>query len=92
MRLSKRSSLFSSSLNCVIHINVINIIILWGRARVFTNLYQEYKANFSQFKTETKTLKRKKGTRSRHGHKYSKCKKCLSMMMLICIKQHLSDI
>ena len=26
--------------------------------------------------------------RSRHGHKYSKHKKCLSMMMLICIKQH----
>ena len=24
--------------------------------------------------------------RSRHGHKYSKYKKCLSMVMLICIK------
>ena len=23
--------------------------------------------------------------RSRHGHKYSKYKKCLSMMMLVCI-------
>ena len=61
MRLSKRSTLFSSSLNCVIHINVINMIILWGRDRVFTSLYQECKANFSQFKTETKSLKRKKG-------------------------------
>ena len=30
--------------------------------------------------------------RSSHGHKYSKHKKCLSMMMLICIKQHLSNI
>ena len=30
--------------------------------------------------------------RSRHEHKYSKCKKFLSMMMLICIKQHLSNI
>ena len=30
--------------------------------------------------------------RPRHGHKYSKYKKCLSMMMLICIKQHLSHI
>ena len=30
--------------------------------------------------------------RSRNGHKYSKYKKCLSMMMLICIKQHLSNI
>ena len=27
-----------------------------------------------------------------HGHKYSKYKKCLSMIMLICIKQHLSNI
>ena len=31
-------------------------------------------------------------SRSRHGHKYSKYKKCLSVMMLICIKQHLSNI
>ena len=30
--------------------------------------------------------------RSRHGHKYSKYKKCLSMMMLVYIKQHLSNI
>ena len=30
---------------------------------------------------------------SRHGHKFSKYKKCLSMMMLIiCIKEHLSNI
>ena len=30
--------------------------------------------------------------RSRHGHIYSKYKKCLSKMMLICIKKHLSNI
>ena len=30
--------------------------------------------------------------RSRHGHKYSKYKKYLTMMMLICIKQHPSNI
>ena len=30
--------------------------------------------------------------RSRHGPKYGKYKKCLSMMRLICIKQHLSNI
>ena len=30
--------------------------------------------------------------KSRHGHKYSKYGKCLSMMMLISTKQHLSDI
>ena len=30
--------------------------------------------------------------RYRRGHKYSKYKKCLTMMMLICIRQHLSNI
>ena len=30
--------------------------------------------------------------RSGHGHKYSKYKKFLNMMMLICIMQHLSNI
>ena len=28
----------------------------------------------------------------RHGHKYTKYKICLSIMMVICIKQHLSNI
>ena len=31
-------------------------------------------------------------SRFRHGHKYSTYKKCLRIMMLICIKQHLSYI
>ena len=33
--------------------------------------------------------------RSRHGHKYSKCTKCLTMMMMLtqsCIKQHRGNI
>ena len=30
--------------------------------------------------------------RSTHGHKYSKYEKCLTVMLLICIKQHLSNI
>ena len=29
--------------------------------------------------------------RPRHGHKYSKYKKCLNLMMLIYIKQHLRN-
>ena len=29
---------------------------------------------------------------TRHGHKYRKYKTCLSIMMLICIKQQLSKI
>ena len=30
--------------------------------------------------------------RSRHGHRYSKYKKCLTMIMFICSRQHLSNI
>ena len=30
--------------------------------------------------------------KSRHGQKYSKSKNCLTIMMLICIKQQLSNI
>ena len=30
--------------------------------------------------------------RSRHGHKYTKYKKCLNIMVVECIKQHLSNI
>ena len=30
--------------------------------------------------------------RSGHGHKYTKCKMCLSMMMIVYPKQHLSNI
>ena len=28
-------------------------------------------------------------TRPRHGYEYTKCKKCLSMMMVMCDKQYL---
>ena len=31
-------------------------------------------------------------TRLRHGYKYTKYKMCLSMMMVMCNKQHLSNI
>ena len=31
-------------------------------------------------------------TRPRHGHKYTKYKMCLSIMLVICIKQHLGNI
>ena len=30
-------------------------------------------------------------TRSRHGYRYTKYKMCLSMMMFMCNKQHLSN-
>ena len=30
--------------------------------------------------------------KSRNGHEYTENEKCLSMMMLLCIKQHLSNI
>ena len=31
-------------------------------------------------------------TRLRHGHKYTKCKMCLNIMMAMCSKQHVSNI
>ena len=31
-------------------------------------------------------------SRPRHGHKYTKYKTCLSIMMVVCINQHLSNI
>ena len=30
--------------------------------------------------------------RRRHGHKYTKYKTCIGIMIVICIKQHLSNI
>ena len=38
------------------------------------------------------TLKMKNRPRSRHEHKYNKYKMCLSLMMVICIKQHLRNM
>ena len=31
-------------------------------------------------------------SRPRHGHKYTKYKMCPSVMMVICIKQHISNM
>ena len=47
-----------------------------------------------KFAQPSKSLKIfKHDSRSRHGHKYSQYKKCLSIiMMFICINQHLSNI
>ena len=48
-----------------------------------------------KMKTKMKLDSRKYGIsrlRRRHGHRYSKYRKHLSMMMLLCIKQHLSNI
>ena len=48
-----------------------------------------------KLKTKIKIDSRKYGInrpRCRYGHKYSKYAKRLSMMMLICVKQHLSNI
>ena len=43
-------------------------------------------------KNKEKKMDMKIKPRSRHGHKYNINKKCLSKMMLIFIKQHLSNI
>ena len=41
---------------------------------------------------KNKEKNRKTRTSVRHGQKYTKCKMCLSMMMVMCNKQHLSNI
>ena len=46
-----------------------------------------YTINYNENEDENE----KRPHRSRHEHKCSKCKKCFSMMMLICIKQHLNN-
>ena len=48
--------------------------------------------NHSENEAENEKKKIINRPRSRHGHKYSKYKKCLIMTMLICIKQHFSNI
>ena len=46
-----------------------------------------------KMKMDSRSQKNNIGSpRSRHGHKSTKYKKCLSMMMLTCIKQHLSIV
>ena len=42
--------------------------------------------------TKCRPRPRKCRPRPRYGHKHTKYKMCLSMMMGICIKQHLSNI
>ena len=49
--------------------------------------------NENVFKNEKLiTLLLHKKVRPRHGHKYTKCKMCLSIVMGICSKEHLSNI
>ena len=68
---------------------VQTLVILWERNNWMTSS--------GLFKMKIKMKNRSyrydmNGPRSRHGHKYSKYQKCLSMMLLICIKQHLTNI
>ena len=56
---------------------------------------QEITQNLMKMKMKMKNRSHrydKNRSRFRHGHKYSKQKRALSMMVFICIKQHLSSI
>ena len=55
----------------------------------------DYTGNHSENEDENEKRSQKYDIirpRSRHGHKYSKYKNCLNMMMRVYIKQHLSNI
>ena len=60
--------------NCVYFHEIIQLIIMKMKIKII-NRSHRYDIN---------------RPRSRHGHRYSKYKKCLSKMMLICIEQYLS--
>ena len=70
-----------NKLVCSIH-EIIRLIVMKMKMKMKTRL-RIYDINL---------VTRKNRPRSRHGHEYSKYKKFLSMIMLICIKQHLSII
>ena len=57
-------------------------------------LFENYSHSSSTLSTKTveHILKNKQKKKSTNGHKFSKYKKCLSMTMLTCIKQHLLNI
>ena len=57
-------------------------------------LFENYSHSSSTLSTKTveHILKNKPKKKSTNGHKFSKYKKCLSMTMLTCIKQHLLNI
>ena len=51
--------------------------------------------NYNEKEAENQNRSQRYGinrSRLRHGHKYAKYKMCLSMMIVICIKQQLSNI
>ena len=48
--------------------------------------------NGNETENEKYTTPDLKRPRPRHGHKYTKYKMFLSIMMVICIKQHLNNI
>ena len=54
----------------------------------------DYTTNHNENEDENERYNRynKNRPRSRHGHKYSKYKKFLCIMMLVCIKQQLCKI
>ena len=62
--------------NCVYIHEIIRLIIMTMKMKI-KNRSHRYNIN---------------RPRSRHGQKYSKYKNCLIMMMLTCIKKHLSNI
>ena len=61
-------------------------------ASVFNDVYM-INGNGNEAENENRSQRYDiSGPRPRHGHKYAKYKMCLSIMMVVCNKQHLSNI
>ena len=61
--------------------------------KTIVSVLMNYMINYNENENEKQIRPRHElRPRPRHGFKYSKYKKCLSLMMLICIKQHLNNI
>ena len=63
----------------------------WARKNKWVSIQEIIRLNIMKMKNRSHRYNIDR-PRSRQGFVYSKYKKCLSMMMLICAKQHLSNI
>ena len=70
---------------------VIYAFLSYSKEQVCLNSW-DYVINHNDNEDENEERWHRHVNKPRHGLKYSENKKCLSMMMLVCIKQHLSNI
>ena len=70
---------------------VIYAFLSYSKEQVCLNSW-DYAINHNDNEDENEERWHRHVNKPRHGLKYSEIKKCLSKMMLVCIKQHLNNI